>query len=662
MRVGILHSLSGSMALSEAPLKDAALMAIDEINQTGGVLGEQIEPVVANGASIPATFAEQATGLITQGQVVALFGCWTSASRKAVLPVMEAHNCLLWYPLQYEGLECSPNIFYTGSCLNQQVEPAVRWLLDRCGQRFYLLGSDYSFPRTANKLIHAQLSLAGGTVVGEDYVSMESQDFQAVIDRIQATRPSLVFNTLNGSSNLQFYRQYQAAGISPEQIPIMAVSVAEAEVQRIGPAIVGHYASWSYFQSLDIPSNQRFVQHFQQRYGVERVTSDPIEAAYTQLYLWKQAVEAAGSFESDRVRQAAYGQTFEAPGGPITLEANHHVAKPCRIGKVLPSGQFEVVFDSKNLLPPLPWLGVETTGFANAPVVVQLMAEVSQWIQKAQTLEITLHQLQRETQERQRTEATLKERDAQLARTQAEVELTRRLQTLLLPKDEELQEIVGLDIDGLMTPADRVGGDYYDVLCRGDFVYIGIGDVTGHNLESGMIMLMVQTAVRTLVAQGETDLVNILKGVNQTVYGNVRRMGSHHNMTLVLLTYQDGQLTIAGQHETLILVRQDGALELVDTFELGFPIGLEPDISAFAATLQLQLQSGDVMVLYTDGISEAMNAEKQQYGLDRLCTITQTHYQASAGEIRRAILADLQQHIGAEPLQDDIALLVFKRC
>jgi urea transport system substrate-binding protein len=650
------------MALSEAPLKDAALMAIDEINQAGGVLGRQIEPVVADGASVPITFAEQATTLITQQQAVALFGCWTSANRKAVLPVVETHNSLLWYPLQYEGLECSPNIFYTGSCLNQQVEPAVSWSLQHCGQRFYLVGSDYNFPRTANKLIYAQLSLAGGTVVGEDYVSMEAENFHAIIDRIQATQPDLVFSTLNGSSNLHFYRQYQAAGITPAQIPIMAVSIAEGEVQRIGPATIGHYASWSYFQSLDLPSNQRFVHSFQQRYGADRVTSDPIETAYFQVYLWKQAVEAAGSFESDRVRQAAYGQTFNTPGGPITLEANHHVAKPCRIGKVLPSGQFDIVFDSNVLLAPLPWLGVETATFDNAPVVVQLMADVSQWIQKAQDLETTLHQLQQATTERQRTEEALKERDARLARTQAEVELTRRLQTLLLPKDDELQQIIGLDIDGLMIPADQVGGDYYDVLCQGDLIYIGIGDVTGHNLESGMVMLMVQTAVRTLVAQGETDVVTLLNVINQTIYGNVQRMGSHHNMTLVLLTYQGGQLTIGGQHETLIWIRQTGELELVDTFELGFPIGLEPDISTFAAKIQLQLQPGDVMVLYTDGISEAMNGENQQYGLERLCAVSQAHHQATAAEIRRAILDDLQRHIGPEPLQDDIALLVFKRC
>ncbi|MDA0867755.1 MAG: transporter substrate-binding protein [Cyanobacteria bacterium] len=537
MRVGILHSLSGSMALSEAPLKDAALMAIDEINQAGGVFGKPIAPIVVDGASTPSIFAQKATDLITQDHVAALFGCWTSASRKAVLPIVEAHNNLLWYPLQYEGLEQSPNIFYTGSCLNQQVEPAVSWLLQHQGQRLYLLGSDYSFPRTANQLIRAQLSLSGGTVVGEAYVSMEAENFGAIIDQIQAVQPDTVFSTLNGSSNLHFYRQYQAAGLTPEQIPIMAVSVAEGEVQRIGSAATGHYASWSYFQSLDLPVNHRFVQDFQARYGTDRVTSDPIEAAYFQVYLWKQAVEAAGSFECDRVRQSAYGQTFGAPGGSITVNPNHHVAKRCRIAKLLPSGQFDIVFDTRTPLAPLPWLGVETASFANAPVVVQLMSEVSQWIQKAQDLEITLQQLQQETIERQRTEAALKERDAQLARSQAEMDLTRRLQTLLLPKDDELRQMAGLDIDGLMTPADRVGGDYYDVLRYGDLIYIGIGDVTGHSLESGMIMLMVQTAVRTLVARGETDVVTLLKVINQTIYANVRRMDSHHNMTLVLLTY-----------------------------------------------------------------------------------------------------------------------------
>ncbi|WP_254721619.1 transporter substrate-binding protein [Kovacikia minuta] len=234
VRVGILHSLTGTMALSEMPLRDAALMAIAEINASGGVLGRMIEPVIADGASDPATFAVKIQKMIEQDQVATVFGCWTSASRKAVLPVVEACNRLLWYPLQYEGLECSRNIFYTGCCPNQQVETAVTWLLQNKGSRFYLLGSDYIFSLTVDKLISAQLKQQGGSVVGKDYVMLGTQSFEEIIRHIQQIKPDIVFNTLNGDSNVLFYRQYQAAGMRADDIPILGVSLAEVELQQIG--------------------------------------------------------------------------------------------------------------------------------------------------------------------------------------------------------------------------------------------------------------------------------------------------------------------------------------------------------------------------------------------------------------------------------------------
>jgi len=314
VRVGILHSQTGTMALSERPLIDAALMAIAQINQAGGVLGQTIEPLVVDGASDPAEFARQAQQLIQFEGVTTVFGCWTSATRKAVKPVVETLNALLWYPLQYEGLEQSPNIFYTGACPNQQVEPAVSWLLSHKGKRFYLLGSDYVFPRTLNKIITCQLKQQGGEVVGEDYVDLAEKDFSGAIAHIQQTQPDVVFNTLNGQSNQFFYRQYRDAGITADDIPILAVSVAEVELQTMEDAAVGHYASWSYFQSLNTPENNRFVQEFQARYGTNRVTSDPIEAAYSQVYLWKLAVESAQSFAIDQVRLAAYSK-FCRTGG-----------------------------------------------------------------------------------------------------------------------------------------------------------------------------------------------------------------------------------------------------------------------------------------------------------------------------------------------------------
>lgn len=404
--VGILHSLTGPMAISESALKDAALMAIDEINQQGGVLGEEILPLVEDCQSYPTAFARKAQHLITQ-KACTLFGCWTSSSRKAVRPIVEQHNLLLWYPLQYEGLEQSQNIFYTGSCLNQQVSPAVQWLVEHHHQRFYLLGSDYIFPWTANKLIRTKLQVLKGNVLAEEYVPLGHQSFEEVIQQIQDLQPDVVFNTLNGDSNLAFYRQYHAAGMDAMQIPIMATSVAEEELKVIGDVAAGHYTCWSYYQSLDLPANQAFVRNFQNQYGQHRVTSDPIEAAYTQIYLWKQAVESAQSFETDHVRQAAYGSAFNAPGGLIRIAENHHVWKPCRIGQILPSGQIRQMNHVDSAIPPQPWLGLEETTLDNKAVITQLLSEVSDWIEKARQSEETLTQLQREVSQRQEVEAQL---------------------------------------------------------------------------------------------------------------------------------------------------------------------------------------------------------------------------------------------------------------
>jgi urea ABC transporter urea binding protein len=404
------------MALSETALIDAELMAIAEINQTGGILGQAIEPIIEDGASDPAEFIRKAKKLLQQERVTTVFGCWTSATRKAVLPVFEEHNALLWYPVQYEGLESCKNIFYIGSCPNQQVEPAVTWLLQNKRQRFYLLGSDYVFPRTINKLIKAQLKHHGGTVIGKEYVPLGATDFSKTLARIWQARPDVVFSTLNGDSNQAFYRQYKDAGITAEEMPILAVSVAEAELQTIGDAATGHYCSWSYFQSLNTPQNRTFVQNFKVMYGSDRVTSDPIEAAYSQVYLWKQAVESAQSFEVDAVRTAAYDQSFDAPGGLLKIEPNHHVWKHCRIGQILENGQFDIIFSSEDTIKPLPWLGVQDLSFQNAELVIEMLAEVSQGIQqtwlveqKTRELEATTARLQQEIAERERIETALQE-------------------------------------------------------------------------------------------------------------------------------------------------------------------------------------------------------------------------------------------------------------
>jgi urea transport system substrate-binding protein len=436
------------MAISEAPLVDAALMAIAEINQIGGVLGQCIEPVIEDAASDPALFATKARTLIEQERVATLFGCWTSASRKAVLPVLEELNTLLWYPVSYEGLECSRNIFYIGSCPNQQVEPAVTWLMQNRGKRFYLLGGNYVFSRATNPIIKAQVKQQEGIVVGEEYVSLGQTDFTDSIQRIQQAQPDVVFNTLHGDSNIAFYHQYQKLGITSHEIPILAVSIAEAELQQIGKAAEGHYACWSYFQSLDTPTNRQFVENFQRRYGADRVTSDPIATAYTQVYLWKQAVEQAQSFEVERVRVAAYGQSIEAPNGLVRIEANHHVGRACRIGQILSNGQFEIIYTHKQPIQPLPWLGVEqlksetlnvedsdnhwqltkpqtATSHSLRPyswdMVMDMLAEASREIyqtwqleQKSRELEAAKAELQREIIQRQNVEAVLYDSEAQL--------------------------------------------------------------------------------------------------------------------------------------------------------------------------------------------------------------------------------------------------------
>ena len=370
IKVGILHSTSGTMAISEKSVVDAEMLAIDEINQSGGVLGKKIIPIVEDGASDWPTFAEKARKLIDQDKVVTVFGCWTSASRKAVLPVFESKNHMLWYPVQYEGQECSQNIFYTGAAPNQQIEPAVDWLLQNKGKQFFLVGSDYVFPRTANTIIKAQLKANGGETVGEDYLALGDTEVLPIISKIKAALPNggVIFNTLNGDSNVAFFKQLQGAGLGPDKYPTMSVSIAEEEVKAIGTEYLkGHYAAWNYFQTVDTPANQKFVKAFKAKYGPDRVTNDPMEAAYIMVYLWKQAVEKAGTADDlEKVRQAALGQTFDAPEGKVTLDNNHHLAKVVRIGEVRDDGLFEIVSSTDAAVAPIPWNQYvkETKGYA----------------------------------------------------------------------------------------------------------------------------------------------------------------------------------------------------------------------------------------------------------------------------------------------------------
>jgi urea transport system substrate-binding protein len=369
IKVGILHSLSGTMAISEKSVVDAEKLAIKEINAAGGVLGKQIEAITEDGASDWPTFAEKAKKLIDQDKVVSIFGCWTSASRKAVLPVFEEKKHMLWYPVQYEGQECSQNIFYTGAAPNQQIEPSVDWLLQNKGKEFFLVGSDYVFPRTANTIIKAQLQAKGGKTVGEDYLPLGNTEVTAIITKIKQALPNggVIYNTLNGDSNVAFFKQLKGAGLTPDKYPTMSVSIAEEEVKAIGPEYLkGHYAAWNYFQTVDTPTNKKFVEAFKKEYGNDRVTNDPMESAYIAVYLWKQAVEAAKTTDLEPVRKAAVGQAFDAPQGTVTMASNHHISKFVRIGEVGEDGLFKIVNSTEKAVTPVPWnqFVAETKGYA----------------------------------------------------------------------------------------------------------------------------------------------------------------------------------------------------------------------------------------------------------------------------------------------------------
>ncbi len=358
VKVGILHSLSGTMAISEVSLKDAELMAIEEINNSGGLLGKKIEPVIEDGASDWPTFAEKAKKLLQQDKVATIFGGWTSASRKAMLPVVEQNKGLLWYPVQYEGMESSPNIFYTGATTNQQIVPAVSWLLNNKGKKFFLIGSDYVFPRTANSIIKAQLKAEGGEVVVEEYTPLGHTDYSTVINKMKKVKPDVVFNTLNGDSNVAFFKQLKDAGITSKDVTVMSVSIAEEEIRGIGGEVLaGHLAVWNYFQTTDTPENKAFVEKYKEAYGEERVTDDPIEAAYIAVHLWAEAVKKAGSFEVEKVKEAAKGIEYKAPGGTVKIEGeNQHLWKTVRIGEIQPDGQFKEIWNSGEPVKPDPYL------------------------------------------------------------------------------------------------------------------------------------------------------------------------------------------------------------------------------------------------------------------------------------------------------------------
>ena len=357
IKVGVLHSFTGTMAISETSVADATLLAIEEINQKGGIIGRKIQPIVVDGKSDWDIFAKEAERLITEEKVVTIFGCWTSACRKSVKPIFEKYNHLLIYPIQYEGLEQSPNIVYTGAAPNQQIIPAVKWSFDNLGKKFFLVGSDYVFPRTANAIIKDQVKALKGEIVGEEYILLGSKDVKDIVKKIIKTQPDVILNTINGDSNIAFFTALRNSGITPDKIPTISFSIAEEEIRNLNTEdMIGDYAAWNYFQSIDNLENKEFVKNFQKKYGKNRVTNDPIEAAYFGLYLWAQAVSEAGEDDVNIIREFIIDQSFNAPEGVVYVDAeNQHTWKTVRIGKIQANGQFEIVWTSDKPIRPVPY-------------------------------------------------------------------------------------------------------------------------------------------------------------------------------------------------------------------------------------------------------------------------------------------------------------------
>ncbi|MHB8520988.1 MAG: urea ABC transporter substrate-binding protein [Limisphaerales bacterium] len=357
IKVGILHSMSGAMAISEKSMVDAELLAIEEINQKGGVLGRRIEAVIADGKSDWPTFAAQAERLITMDQVCTIFGCWTSASRKNVKPVVEKYDHLLVYPMAYEGLEQSPNIVYTGAAPNQQIIPAVKWSFDNIGKRFFLVGSDYVWPHSINAIIKDQLKALRAELVGEDYIFFGSDDVQEAVSRIKQAQPDVIFSSVVGDSNIPFYRELRAAGIKPEKTPVISVSIGEDELRKLsGKDLVGNYAAWNYFQSIHRPENEAFVQRFKAKYGQDRVTSDVIEAAYFSVYLWAQAASECGNDDVRNLRKAMLTQSLNAPEGVVSVDPEtQHTWRSFSIGKIRLDGQLDLVWSAQKAIRPVPY-------------------------------------------------------------------------------------------------------------------------------------------------------------------------------------------------------------------------------------------------------------------------------------------------------------------
>ncbi len=359
IKVGVLYSLTGTTAIIETSLNHATIMAIEEINAAGGINGMKVVPVVEDPASDPATFAEKARRLVVGEKCVSVFGSYTSASRKAVLPVFEKYHNLYWYPTLYEGRECSTNVIYTGAVPNQQQKDFIPWLVKNFGKKFYLIGSNYIYPKEENNVCKILLKQLGGEVVGEEYVPLGHSEFSAVINKFKATQPNVIFSTVVGDSVVALHRQYKAAGLDPKKMPMASLTTSEDEVAAMGGEFgAGHFTSAPYFMSYDSPENQQFVEAFKKRWGKDKTTNFVSEPAYFQVFLFKQAVAKLGKSDITpaQIRQAAWGQELKAPQGLVKIDPrNSHTYLWPKIGEIQPSGQFKIIEQSKQWVEPLPY-------------------------------------------------------------------------------------------------------------------------------------------------------------------------------------------------------------------------------------------------------------------------------------------------------------------
>ncbi len=357
IKVGILHSQTGPFAISEIGIIDSVMLAIQEINNEGGLLGALIEPIIRNGASNPEVFAKEAEVLITQDKVQVIFGCWSSSSRKAVQTVVEKYNNLLIFPVPYEGLEISPNILHTGTCPNQNVIPSLRWSIKNKGNKFFIVGSDYVFSRAVSEIIKDYAKILGATIVGEEYEPLDSANFTTIVTQIKQTKPDIILNTISGASNVAFFKQLFNAGITAQEIPCVSYTIGEHELKSLPlQAMIGHYCCWTYFESLSNPRNYEFVKKFKNAFGSYRSINDPMETAYFSVYLWALSVKQAHTAQTDAVRTALKIQGYNAPEGIVSVDGpTFHTWCISRIGEITKDGQFNLIWEARKPVRPIPF-------------------------------------------------------------------------------------------------------------------------------------------------------------------------------------------------------------------------------------------------------------------------------------------------------------------